>query len=173
MTELDRLLEGNQRYVSAGTPRPKDAPPRRRLALVTCMDTRIDPLAVLGLGLGEAHVLRNAGGRVTADVLRSLVVSVHVLGVRTIVVMQHTQCGLARTTDEDLRRRTGADIDFYPIGDHIEALQDDVGQVVSSGPLHLVHETAGLLLDIETGAVQLVAKWPGGLKAGGAEGRGG
>ena len=162
MTELDRLLEGNQRYVSADTPRPKDAPPRRRLALLTCMDTRIDPLAVLGLGLGEAHVLRNAGGRVTGDVLRSLVVSVHVLGVRTIVVMQHTQCGLARTTDEELRRRTGADIDFYPIGDHIKALQDDIDRLVSSGPLHFVHATAGLLLDIETGAVQVVAKWPGG-----------
>lgn len=160
MTELDRLLEGNQRYVLAGSPRPKDALPQRRLALLTCMDTRIDPLAVLGLGLGEAHVLRNAGGRVTDDVIRSLVLSVHALGARTVVVMQHTHCGLARTTDEELRRRSGAEIDFYPIADHAGALRNDVDRLVASGPLHLVDTVTGLLLDIESGAVQLVARWP-------------
>ena len=77
-----------------------DARPSLRMAVVTCMDSRIDVFAVLGLHLGEAHVIRNAGGRVTDDVLRSLALSSHVLGVETVVVMQHTQCGLAGVTDE-------------------------------------------------------------------------
>src|SRR5688500_8117141 len=89
------------------------------------MDARIDVFAILGLHLGEAHVIRNAGGRVTDDVLRSLALSVHVLGVDTVVVMQHTGCGLAGATDEELRRRTGAHLGFYPIDDRTAALRED------------------------------------------------
>ena len=78
------------------------------------MDARIDVFAVLGLHLGEAHVIRNAGGRVTDDVLRSLALSCHVLGVDTVVVMQHTKCGLAGVTDAELRELTGAELGFFP-----------------------------------------------------------
>ena len=85
-----------------------DPRPGRHLAVVTCMDARIDVFAVLGLHLGEAHVIRNAGGRVTDDVLRSLALSSGVLGVDTAVVMQHTKCGLAGVTDAELRALTGA-----------------------------------------------------------------
>jgi carbonic anhydrase len=159
MTEVDELLASNQRYRPAGGARPDDARPQRHIALVTCMDTRIDPLAVLGLELGEAHVLRNAGGRVTDDVLRSLALSVHVLGVRTVVVMHHTQCGLAGTTDDELRRRTGAGFDFYPISDHAQALGEDIGRLASTPVLGPVGAAAGVLLDINTGLVQRVAQW--------------
>ena len=100
--------------------------PSRHLAVVTCMDARIDVFAVLGLHLGEAHVIRNAGGRVTDDVLRSLALSTGVLGVDTAVVMQHTKCGLAGVTDEELRALTGADLGFLPIDDHAAALREDV-----------------------------------------------
>ena len=94
MTEVKRLLAANEAYAAAraGVADPR---PSRRLAVVTCMDARIDVFAALGLHLGEAHVIRNAGGRVTDDVLRSLTLSSHVLGVDTVVVMQHTKCGLA------------------------------------------------------------------------------
>lgn len=159
MTEVDRLLAGNERHVYANDPRPDQAEPRRRLAVLTCMDTRVDPLAVLGLQLGEAHVLRNAGGRVTDDVLRSLALSVHVLGVRTVVVMQHTLCGLAQVTDEELRHRTGADIDFYPIADHVAALKDDVGRLRASDFLRPIGQAVGLLLDVHTGKVEPVVQW--------------
>lgn len=91
MTEVRRLLADNKAYasthVNSGEPRPS-----RRLAVVTCMDARID-VAALGLHLGEAHVIRNAGGRVTDDVLRSLALASHVLGVDTVVIMQHTRLG--------------------------------------------------------------------------------
>ena len=90
------------------------------------MDARIDVFATLGLHLGEAHVIRNAGGRITDDVLRSLALSSHVLGVDTVVVMQHTKCGLAGVTDAYLREITGADLGFLPIDDHAAALREDL-----------------------------------------------
>jgi len=154
-TELDRLLEANAAYAAArqddgttASPRP-----RRRLAVVTCMDARIDVFAVLGLKLGEAHVLRNAGGRVTEDVLRSLALSTHVLGVRTVVVMQHTKCGLTGVTDQELRNRTGADLGFLPIDDHEAALREDVDHLLAQPYLSLVSAVSGLIFDVEGGLV--------------------
>ena len=103
MDEITELLAANRGYAAARA-NVADPRPGRRMAVVTCMDARIDVFAVLGLHLGEAHVIRNAGGRVTDDVLRSLALSSHVLGVDTVVVMQHTNCGLAGVTDQELRR---------------------------------------------------------------------
>src|SRR5690349_23110447 len=109
------------------------------------MDARIDVFAALGLHLGEAHVIRNAGGRVTDDVLRSLALSSHVLGVHTVVVMQHTKCGLAGSTDEELRRRTGADFPFFPIDDHAAALREDVQTLTEKPYLSPVRVIAGFI----------------------------
>src|SRR6476620_9324834 len=114
MTQIARLLDANTGYAAARA-NVADARPSRHLAILTCMDARIDVFAALGLHLGEAHVLRNAGGRVTDDVLRSLALGSHVLGVDTLVVMQHTKCGLAGVTDEELQALTGADLGFFPI----------------------------------------------------------
>lgn len=126
--------------------------------MVTCMDARIDVLAVLGLRLGDAYVIRNAGARVTDDVLRSLALCSRVLGVRTVVVMQHTDCGLAGVTEAELRARTGADIDFLPIDDHAAALRHDV-EVLATTPYLLVLEAlAGLLYDIGTGRIDDVVR---------------
>src|SRR6476659_11331206 len=112
MTQIQRMLTANEAYAAARA-NVADARPGRRLAIVTCMDARIDVFAALGLHLGEAHVIRNAGGRVTDDVLRSLALSCHVLGVDTVVVMQHTKCGLAGVNDSELRELTGADLGFF------------------------------------------------------------
>src|SRR5437867_5612716 len=125
MTQVEGLLAANEAYAAARA-NVADARPSRRLAIVTCMDARIDVFAALGLHLGEAHVIRNGGGRVTDDVLRSLALSAHVLGVHTVVIMQHTKCGLAGVTDEELRARTGADLGFLPIDDHAAALRLDI-----------------------------------------------
>lgn len=158
MTELDRLLADNRRHLSVHA-EPKGVQPRRRLAVVTCMDARIDPLAVLGLERGDAHVLRNAGARLTDDVLRSLVLSVHLLGVRTVVVMQHTQCALTQVTNEELRLRTGTDLDFHPIDDQEGTLREDVNHLAASALLSPLRAAAGLLLDIQTGAAEAVIRW--------------
>src|SRR4051795_6888480 len=106
MTDIARLLSANEAYAAARA-NVADAKPSRHLAVVTCMDARIDVFAALGLHLGESHVIRNAGGRVTDDVLRSLALSCHVLGVETVVLMQHTKCGLTGVTDDELRSITG------------------------------------------------------------------
>jgi carbonic anhydrase len=157
--DIERLLAANERYVAAGHDRPAGSLPSRELAVLTCMDTRIDPLAVLGLELGEAHVLRNAGGRVTDDVLRSLVLSVHLLGVRTLVVMHHTRCGLADTTDDDLRARTRTPFTFLSIGDHESALRSDVQQLTETPHLAPVADIAAFLYDVDSGGLQRTITW--------------
>jgi carbonic anhydrase len=158
MSEIRKLLHANEGYAIARAAL-SDPRPSRHLAVVTCMDARVDVFAILGLHLGEAHVIRNAGGRVTDDVVRSLVLSTHVLGVDTVVVMQHTQCGLAGITDEALRERTGADIPFFPITDHAEALADDIALLTASPHLDSVSVIAGLVYDVETGVVEEVTRW--------------
>src|ERR1700677_1445957 len=125
MPQIAHLLTANQGYAAARA-NVADPRPSRHMAVITCMDARIDVFAALGLHLGEAHVIRNAGGRVTDDVLRSLALSSHVFGVACVVVMQHTKCGLAGVTDADLQRLTGADLGFYPIDDHASALREDI-----------------------------------------------
>jgi carbonic anhydrase len=158
VTQIARLLAGNEGYAAARA-QLADARPSRHLALVTCMDARIDAFAALGLHLGEAHILRNAGGRVTDDVLRSLALSAHVLGVDTVVVMQHTKCGLAGVTDAELREATGADFPFFPIDDHAAALREDVALLAGASFLGPMKTVAGFVYDVETGAIDDVVRW--------------
>ena len=158
MPQIEQLLAANAKYAATHAGQ-SDAHPTRRLAVVTCMDARIDVFAVLGLQLGDAHVIRNAGGRVTEDVLRSLALSSHVLGVDTVVVMQHTKCGLEGVTDEELRQRTGADLGFFPIDDHAEVLRDDVEMLASTPYLNLVNVIAGFVYDVEVGEIEDVVRW--------------
>ena len=158
MTQITRLLAANEGYAAARA-NVADASPGRHLAVVTCMDARIDVFAVLGLHLGEAHVIRNAGGRVTDDVLRSLALSSHVLGVDTVVVMQHTACGLAGVTDEELRKITGADLGFFPIDDHAAALREDIELLAGTPYLTPLNVIAGLVYDVKSGEIDDVVRW--------------
>ena len=158
MTEVSRLLADNKKYAAARA-NVADPRPSRRIAVVTCMDARIDVFAALGLHLGEAHVIRNAGGRVTDDVLRSLTLSTHVLGVDTVVVMQHTNCGLAGVTDEELRRRTGADFEFFSIDDHAAALREDIELLIDKPYLAPLAIICGFVYDVESGDIADVVRW--------------
>ncbi len=152
MPEIRRLLDANRAYVDDhhGFDGPR---PRRRIAIVTCMDARIDVFAALGLELGDAHVIRNAGGRVTDDVLRSLALSSHALGTTSVVVMQHTRCGLAGVSNTELEEVTGAGIEFFVIDDHVEALRSDLQRIRDTPYLGVFDEVVGFVLDIDTGAV--------------------
>lgn len=158
MADPSALLAGNRAYAGTYVPMP-DARPSRHVAVVTCMDARIDVLEVLGLHLGEVHVLRNAGGRVTDDVLRSLALSSHLLDVDGVVLMQHTRCGLAGVTDDELRSTTGAAIEFLSITDHTAALEHDVTVVAAAPFLEGVGVVAGWLFDTDTGLVVEVHRW--------------
>ncbi len=158
MTRINELMAANVGYAAARA-NVADPRPSRHLAVVTCMDARIDVFAVLGLHLGEAHVIRNAGGRVTEDVLRSLALSSGVLGVDTAVVMQHTKCGLAGVTDEELRALTGADLGFSPIDDHAAALREDVQVLAETPYLTRLRTIGGFVYDVETGKLDDVVRW--------------
>ena len=161
MDPFDDLVTANAAYASEFALGELPAPPRRNLAVVTCMDCRIDPLAVLGLEPGEAHVLRNAGARVTDDVLRSLVKSVNQLGVTRVAVVHHTDCGAAKIKLDDLRATvqaaTGhdpADVDFHLIADQDEALAADVEALRTYPYLPDGTEVAGFLYDVTTGVAE-------------------
>ncbi|MEX2106416.1 MAG: carbonic anhydrase [Solirubrobacterales bacterium] len=103
MDTIDELIANNRAFAE---PRPEthlDVRPSRRLAIVTCMDSRLDVFAALGLGHGEAHVLRNAGGVITDDVIRSLAVSQRRLGTTEVMLIHHTDCGMQTLTDDGFR----------------------------------------------------------------------
>jgi carbonic anhydrase len=158
MPEIATLLAANKAYAAARA-NVTDPRPSRHLAVVTCMDARIDVFAALGLHLGEAHVIRNAGGRVTDDVLRSLTVSTHLLGVDTVVLMQHTKCGLAGVTDDELRELTGSELGFLPIDDHAAALRQDIEVLSGKQYLAPIKGIAGFVYDVESGEIDDVVRW--------------
>ncbi len=104
METIDQLLANNRVFADSLAERHLDVRPSRRLAIVTCMDSRLDVFAALGLGDGEAHVMRNAGGVITDDVIRSLAVSQRKLGTREVMLIHHTDCGLEKISDDGFRR---------------------------------------------------------------------
>jgi carbonic anhydrase len=103
MGAIDELLENNQAFAGSRPDAELDVRPRRQLAIVTCMDSRLDVFQALGLHDGEAHILRNAGGVITDDVIRSLAVSQRRLGTREVMLIHHTDCGLLKLTDDGFR----------------------------------------------------------------------
>jgi carbonic anhydrase len=135
------------------------AVPRRHLAILTCMDARIDPQRVLGFDQGDAHVLRNAGGVATDDVLRSLVLSQRLLETRAVVVMAHTDCGLRQVHDEELARELAWETGqappfafgaFFDIADHV---REQMERVRACPWLPHVGDVRGCILDIADGSV--------------------
>lgn len=103
MTTIDELLANNRAYAERSPGGHLDVHPSRRLAIVTCMDSRIDTFALLGLAGGEAHILRNAGGVITDDVIRSLAISQRKLGTREVMLIHHSDCGMQTLTDDGFR----------------------------------------------------------------------
>jgi carbonic anhydrase len=159
---FDELLDANRGYAETSTVAGLPREPAKRLLVLTCMDARIDTLAVLGLRPGDAHVLRNAGGRVSDDAIRSILVSTRLLGVTNVVVMHHTGCGMADIGSRDVEALFSdiADehlefFDLLAIDDQLQALRDDVTAVQQS-PLLPSLEVAGFLYDVGTARVQRI-----------------
>jgi len=158
-SEYARILADNARYADEfehGALRPA---PTRKLAVLACMDARLTIEVALGLGTGEAHILRNAGGVVTEDVIRSLVVSQHLLGTEEVVVVGHTGCGMRRFPEDEVRRQltaaTGTDVhlDFEPFEDLEENVREQVRRIhahpwTRDVPVH------GLVYEVETGRLR-------------------
>ncbi len=156
------VLDANARYAESFQDESRPGRAARGLAVVTCMDSRIEPLTMLGLQRGDAKILRNAGARVTDDVLRTLVLAVALLGVERVLVVAHTDCGMTKNGEEQVqqavRAATGADarsIDFGTIDDQHATLERDVQRVRSWPYLPPGMPVAGLLYDVRTGRLQV------------------
>jgi carbonic anhydrase len=114
LPNVEELLANNARYAESFNDHDLSVQPRRRLAIVACMDSRMDIFEMLGLAHGEAHIIRNAGGAVTDDVIRSLVVSQRLLATREIILLHHTDCGLQRVVDDTLKDDIEAETGVRP-----------------------------------------------------------
>ncbi|KAL2205235.1 putative carbonic anhydrase [Sarocladium strictum] len=151
----------NQKYAESFDKGSLPLPPGRKVAVVTCMDARIDPAKALGLVEGDAHVIRNAGGR-AIEAIRSLVISQQLLGTREIVVIHHTSCGMLTFSDNDIRTKIrqslteDADhIAFLPFGDLKQSVIDDVN-LLRKNPLVLDVPITGYIYDVKTGRINKV-----------------
>ena len=160
MAVVDELLEANRSFSEGFDEGGKPMPPARGVVVITCMDARIDPAKALGLEIGDAHVIRNAGGRVSDDAIRSLIISTTLLGTREVVVIQHTDCGMLTFKNEDLRAKLAdergtdaSDIDFLPFPDLNATLREDVERIRSNPHLDTSITVSGYVYDVDTGAL--------------------
>jgi carbonic anhydrase len=160
VAEIERMLAANKEWARR-FPGSKPVAPARAVAVVACMDSRMPLFGLLGLDVGDAHVIRNAGGVITEDTIRSLTVSQHLLGTREIVLVHHTECGLQTTDDvsfADLveqatgRRPPWAARAFTDVDDDVRESM----RLVRDSPYLLSHEVRGTVYDVETGHLREV-----------------
>lgn len=159
---FDDVIAGNQRFVQSYHEPGMSGRAAKHLALITCMDSRIDPLSILGMKSGDMKILRNAGARVTDDVLRTLVLAAFLLDVNRVIVMPHTDCRMAKSTEAQVHQSildsTGVDtrsLEFRTIDDPLATLTADVQRIRSFPfiPDHVV--VAGSMYDVHTGKLTI------------------
>lgn len=152
------LLAANKTYAEGFSEAGFDGVAHAGVAIVTCMDSRIVPLAMLGLGHGDAKIFRNPGGRITDPALEALVLGVHLLGVERILVVPHTRCAMASSSEAELHQRVsasaGVDVSwqrFHVVTDQLAALAEDVHRVRSHPLIPDRVKVGGFLYDVDTG----------------------
>jgi carbonic anhydrase len=155
---FDDVLAANRRYRAEFHDSGVAGVAAKGLAVLTCIDSRIDPLALLGLQAGDAKIIRNAGARVTTDALRSLVLAANLLGVTRVCVVQHTDCAMVGTTDDELRERIGAlrgvdasGWEFLTSTDQVATLRADIALIESCPLLPADLEVGGFVFDVHSG----------------------
>lgn len=160
MAEVDRMLAANARWAQQ-SPGGQPARPARAVAVVACMDARMDVYRILGLDPGDAHVIRNAGGVVTTDTLRSLAISQHVLGTREVVLVHHTRCGMEGADDaavlDAVEQATGVRPD-WPVQGFAD-VEEDVRESVRTlraCPYLVSSDVRGTVYDVDTGVLREV-----------------
>lgn len=162
--DFDDILQANRAYADGFDLSGLRARAARGLAVLTCIDSRIEPLTMLGLQPGDAKIIRNAGARASDDALRSLTLAANLLGVRRVMVVAHTDCAMAGTTDDELRRTVGslypgtdvAGVEFLAATDQRSTLTEDVSRIRGFPLLPADLVVAGFLYDVETGLLQPV-----------------
>ena len=159
MSVVHEVTQANERYASGFAKGDLPAPPDKKFAVVTCMDARLDPARFLGLEEGDAHVIRNAGGLVNDETIRSLVISHHLLGTEEAVVIGHSGCGMLTFTNADLHEKLGPDsesIDFQPFPDVAESVRQSVERIRSHPLLPDSFGASGFVYEVETGRIEPV-----------------
>lgn len=164
MAVIDEALQANEAFAQGFNQSNLPMPPSRKLAVVCCMDARIHVSKALGIELGEAHIIRNAGGIVTEDVVRSLIISHHLLGTQEFMIINHTDCGMLSFKGDDLRARleelTGAapivPVRFYPFTDLQANVRKQVQRVKSHPWIPDSIIVRGFIYDVNTGRVSEV-----------------
>ena len=162
MSVTDELLSNNARYAQAFSG-PLPMPPARQIAVLACMDARLNVYGLLGLDDGEAHVIRNAGGVVTDDAIRSLAISQRLLGTREIVLIHHTDCGMLTFTDDQFKRAIQDETGIKPAwsAEAFPELDEDVRQSIAriTASSFIPHKDAvrGFVFDVATGKLNEVA----------------
>ena len=157
MTVVQEFLQANKAYAADFQKGSLPLPPARKVAVLACMDARLDPARILGLEEGDAHVIRNAGGR-AADALRSLIISEQLLGTETIVIIHHTDCGMLTFTNQHIHEKIKHDlhadadhIAFLPFSNLEQSVRDDIAFLRSSPLIPEKIEIVGFIYDVTSG----------------------
>ncbi len=158
MQDFSDLFEANAKFVKGFKSQELTGEARRGLAIITCMDSRIDPLRIVGMQPGDAKILRNAGARVTEDVLRTLVLATHLLNVKRVLVMPHTDCRMASGTEDEIhatiKERSGVDtrsIEIRTVKDQVAALNADLIRIKTFPLLPTELSVVGGIYDVKSG----------------------
>jgi carbonic anhydrase len=162
MSTTDELLSNAQAYAKDFDKGDLPMPPGRRIAIVACMDARLNPYGLLGLHEGDAHVIRNAGGVVSDDVIRSLVISQRLLGTEEIVLIHHTDCGMLTFTDDEFKAQVEQDTGLRPawapeaFADPDADIKQSLGRI-KANPFLLHKDVRGFVYEVETGKLREIA----------------
>src|SRR5690242_6171025 len=163
MSQIDELVANNEAYAQRFDRGKLPLPPVRRIAIIACMDARVSPYALLGLREGDAHVIRNAGGVVTDDEIRSLAISQRLLGTQEIMLIHHTDCGMLTFSDDDFRRQVQKETGIKPewAAEAFDDLEEDVRQSIArikaSPFIPNKNSVRGFVYDVETGSLSEVS----------------
>jgi carbonic anhydrase len=161
MSVTDEYLANNARYAETFSG-PKPMPPAKGVAVVACMDARLNVYAILGLGDGEAHVIRNAGGVITDDAIRSLAISQRLLGTNEIILIHHTDCGMLTFTDDEFKRAIHEETGIKPpwsgeaFSDPVEDVRQSIARIRASPFIPRKDAIRGFVFDVATGKLNEV-----------------
>jgi carbonic anhydrase len=163
VSATDKLLQNNASYAEAFDKGDLQLPPATKVAVVACMDARLDPARILGLEEGDAHVIRNAGGVVTDDEIRSLAISQRLLGTEEIVLIHHTDCGMLTFSDDEFRRQVQDDTGVKPewpaeaFSDLDEDVRQSIARIEASPFVPRKDSIRGFVYEVESGRLREVS----------------
>ena len=162
MSTTDELLRNNERYANSFDKGDLPMPPAKQIAIITCMDARLSPYVMLGLSEGDAHVIRNAGGVITDDEIRSLMISQRLLGTREVMLIHHTDCGMLTFSDEELREQIQQEVGIKPhfpletFADLEEDVRQSIKRIEASPFIPHKDSVRGFIYEVETGRLREV-----------------